>query len=134
MTLEFGGGRMRVVERRARELELSSRFERDRAFALRVIEADQGAPVLDALPAEMGPHALEQRPNSPFAPIGNRRMIGAVEWDLFVLRADPERAVRLASRLEPRNERVAQFNNFTIDNVASHSGAHPSGRRTRRPG
>ena len=60
-------------------------------------------------------------------------MIGAIEWDFFVLRADPERARRLASGLEPGDERVARLNNFTIDDVASHKGAHPSGRRTGDP-
>ena len=120
MALELGGGQMRVVERRARELELSSRFERDRAFAMRVIEADQGALVLDALPAEMGPHALQERPDAPFAAIRHGSMIGAIEGDLFVLRANPERALGLASRLEPGHERIARLNNFTIDDVASH--------------
>ena len=47
-------------------------------------------------------------------------MIGAIEWDFLVLGADPERARRLASRLEPGYERVARFNNFTVDDVASH--------------
>ena len=41
MTIELVGGQVRVVERRARELELSSRLERDGALAVRVIEADQ---------------------------------------------------------------------------------------------
>ena|SRR5579872_5361253 len=111
---------MRVIERRARELELSSWLERDRAFAMRVIEADQIIPVLDAFPAEMGPHALEQGPDAPLAAIRDRRMIGAVERDLFVLRADPEWALGLAPRLELGDERIARLNNFTIDDVASH--------------
>jgi hypothetical protein len=55
-------------------------------------------------------------------------MIGAVERDLFVFRANPERARRLASRLEPGDERIARFDNFTIDDVPSHKGAYPSGR------
>ncbi len=60
-------------------------------------------------------------------------MIGAIEGDFLVFRADPERTGRLASRLEPGDERVARFNNFTIDDVASHSGVHPTGRRTGNP-
>ena len=60
-------------------------------------------------------------------------MIGAIERDLLVFRADPEWAVRFASRLEPGDERVARFDNFTIDDVASHKGAYPRGRRTGEP-
>jgi hypothetical protein len=47
-------------------------------------------------------------------------MIAAIEWDFFVFRADPEWPRRLASRLEPGDERVARFNNFTINHIASH--------------
>ena len=60
-------------------------------------------------------------------------MIGAIKWDLLVLRADPEWAGWFASRLEPGDERVARFDNFTIDDVASHKGAYPRGRRTGEP-
>ena len=55
-------------------------------------------------------------------------MIGAVEGDLFVFRTDPEGSVRFASRLEPGDERVAQFDDFTVDDVPSHKGAYPRGR------
>ena len=34
---------------------------------------------------------------------------------------------------EPGDQRVAQLDNLTIDDVASHSGAHPNGRRTGDP-
>jgi hypothetical protein len=68
----------------------------------------------------MGAHAFQERPDPPLAPIRDRGMIAAIEWDFFVFRADPEWPRRLASRLEPGDERVARFNNFTIDDIASH--------------
>jgi hypothetical protein len=81
----------------------------------------------------MRPHALEEGPNPPLAAIGDGSVICAIKWDLLVLRADPERARRLASGLKPGDERVARFDNFTIDDVASHKGAYPNGRRTGEP-
>jgi hypothetical protein len=68
----------------------------------------------------MGPHTLQQRPDAALAPIWDGRMISAIEWDFLVFRADPERARRFASRLEPGDQRVTRLNNFTIDDVASH--------------
>ena len=130
---EFVGRRVRVVERRAREFELSARLERNRAAAVGVVEADQDAVVVDRLPAEPLAHALEQRPNAPVAAIRDGRAIGAVEWYFFVLGADVEWTRRLAARLEPGDQRVARLDNLTIDDVASHAGAHPSGRRTGEP-
>ena len=107
MTIELVRGRVRVVERRARELKLSSRLERDGPLAASVIKADQVLAVLNAVPAEMGAHAFEERPDPSLAPIRDGRMIGAIERDFLVFRADPEWARRLASRLEPGDERVA---------------------------
>ena len=60
-------------------------------------------------------------------------MIGAIERDFLVLRTDPEWACRLASGFEPADERVARFDYFTIDDIASHKGAYPLGRRTGEP-
>ena len=99
-----------------------------------VVEADQIAVVLDPLPAEPRAHALEQRADAPVAVVGHGRTIGAVERNLLVLGADPQRTGRLAARFEPGDQRVARFDNLTIDDVASHAGAHPNGRRTGEPG
>ncbi len=92
MTIEFVGGQMRVFERRARKLELPSRLERNGALAVRVVEADQVSLVLDAVPTKMGAHPFQQRPDPPLSPIRDGSVIGTVEWDFLVLRADPERA------------------------------------------
>ena len=72
-------------------------------------------------------------PNPPLAAIRDGRMIRAIKRDFLVLRADPERACRLAPGLNPGDERVARFDNFTIDDVASHKGVYPRGRRTGDP-
>ncbi len=58
-------------------------------------------------------------------------MAGAVEQDLLVLGADAQRLVVLASGFEPGGERVARFDNFPIDDIASHSGLRPCGRQIR---
>jgi hypothetical protein len=55
----------------------------------------------------MRAHAFQERPDPSLTPIRDGRMIGAIEWDLLVFHADPEWARRLASRLEPGDERVA---------------------------
>src|SRR5271165_4066774 len=133
MAIEFLGRRVCVFERRARKLELSPRLERNGAAALRVIEADQIASVLDPFPAKPVAHALEQRANSPFPVVKDGRTVGAIERYLLVLGADPKWTRRLAPCLEPGDERVARLDNLTIDDVASHAGAHPSGRRTGEP-
>ena len=134
MAIEFLGRRVRVFERRSRKFELPARLERNGALVFRVIEADQVAPVLDPFPAKPAEHPLEQRTNSSLPIVGDGRTVGAIEGYLLVLRADPIWTCRLAACLEPRDERVARLDNLTIDDVASHGGAHPSGRRTGEPG
>ena len=124
---------MRIIERRARKFERPSGLERDGALALSVVEANEVSVVLDALPAKMRLHPFEEGPNPPLAIIRDGSVICAIKWDLLVLSADPEWACRLASGLKPGDERVARFDNFTIDDVASHKGDHPNGRRTGEP-
>ena len=68
MSIEFACGRMGVVERRAGEFELPARLERNGPAAVRVIEADQIAAVLDPVPAEpfaACPRAAQRMPLSP---------------------------------------------------------------------
>jgi hypothetical protein len=50
-----------------------------------------------------------------------------------MFRADPKRSVRFAPCLEPGDERVARFDDFTIDDVPSHKGAYPLGRHAGEP-
>ena len=132
MAPKLGCGVVRGLERRARQFELAAGFERNRRAAICVIEADQMAAVLDALPAELGVHPFEQGANPAFALIGHRREAGAVKRDLLVLRADTKRTGRLASCFEPGRKRVARLNDFPVDDVASHKGDDPSRPARRR--
>ena len=91
MRVELGGDGMDGRLRRAGKLELAARLERDRAAAVRVVEADQRAVVLDRRPAEARLGAFEQRPDAALALVGDGRQIGRVERDLLVLDADAER-------------------------------------------
>ena len=111
------------------QFELAARLERDRAAAVRVVKADQMAAVLDALPADPRIHALEQGADPRFALIRDRRQTRAIKGNLLVFRADAKSAGRLASGLEPCRQRVTQFDNLPIDDVASHKGLYPCGRR-----
>ena len=121
------------MQRRAGELELAAGLERDRPSALFVEKADEMAAVLDPLPAEAGVHALEQRADPPLPLVRDRRAGRPVEQDLLVLGANAQRRVMLASGFEPGRERVASFDNFPIDDVASHSAIRPCGRRSGFP-
>ena len=64
MTIELVRGRVRVVERRARELKLSSRLERDGPLAASVIKADQVPAVLECRPSRDGRACLPRAPGS----------------------------------------------------------------------
>ena len=119
---ELVGRLVRRFERSAGKLELPAGLERDRRSRRPVVEADEAAAVLDPLPAEADVHAFEQRADPPLAFVRDGRGIGAVEQDLLVLRTDAERRVALASGLEPARERVTRFDDFPVDDVASHAG------------
>ena len=75
------------LERRAGELELAARLERDRAAADRVGEPDDVLAVHDRLPAEQRcmPRAA---PDAARALVGDRRMVVRVEAELLVLGAE----------------------------------------------
>ncbi len=125
MRHQLGRGLVHVVERRARQFELPARLERDRAAAGDVEHADDVVALDDRLPAEQMLHAFEQRADAALALIGHRPMVGDREGELLVLGADAEFRLRLAARLEPRDEFVARF-----DRASCRSGHEPC----RRPG
>ena len=87
-----------------------------------VVEADQLAVVLDRRPTEARLGPFEQRPYPALAVVGNRRAIGGVEGEFFVLDADTERFGRLAARRQPSHQFVAGFDDLSVDDVAGHSG------------
>ena len=111
---------MHGLQRRARQLELSARLQRNRAAAGDIVEADDVAALHDRLPAEQVLHAVQQRADATRAFIGNRRMIGDVERRLFVLGADPELIFPLLARGDPRDQFVARRQRRHIDLVTRH--------------
>ena len=58
---QFAAGLVHGLDRRAGQLELAARLERDRAAAGDVGKADDVGPLHDRLPAEQMLHAVEQR-------------------------------------------------------------------------
>ena len=94
-----------------------------------VEKADEMAGVLDALPAEPGVHALEQRAEPRVRPRKEQATGRSIKQDLLVLGADAKGAGRLAPVFEPGGQRVARFDNFPVDDVASHKAWRPCGRR-----
>ena len=119
---QFARGLVHVVDRRAGQFELAAGLERDRAAAGDVGEPDDVLALHDRLPAEQFVHAVEQRADAARPRIGHRPVIVHAKGKLFVLRADAEFRLRLAARLEPRDEFVARFDRRHIDLVAGHSG------------
>src|SRR5271166_6398340 len=87
--LQFRLGFMQGCERRARQLELARRFERDRRLAL--AESDHIAVVKDRFPAASR-QALQQVANRAWMAIrrqiGRRGQIRQAEAELLVLGAD----------------------------------------------
>jgi hypothetical protein len=99
MAGEFGRRLVKCLDRRARELKLAARLQRDRAAPLGAGETDDMAGIDDRLPAELALHAFQKvadtargRATRGLRPalIGNRREIVAVEREFLVLGAKPE--------------------------------------------
>ena len=81
---------MHRLDRRARELELAARFERDGAAACHIEQADDVAVLDDRVPAEQVLHALEQCADAAPARIGHRAAPLDGESEFLVLGAKPE--------------------------------------------
>ena len=122
MRHQFRAGLVHGLDRRARQLELAARLERDGAAAGDVEQADDVAVLDDRLPAEQVLHALEQRADARAALIGHRPVAVDREGELLVLGADAEFRLRLDARFEPRDEFVARFDRRHVDLVTSHAG------------
>jgi hypothetical protein len=130
--VEFARDSVDARQRRAGELELAARFERNRRAALRVEQADELAVVLDAPPAQAFAQALQQRPNPAWAFIGNRRQIGLGEGEFLVFHADATRLGGFAARFHPGDQIVAGLNDLGVDDVAGHAGFRGNGPDERR--
>src|SRR5581483_11502111 len=82
-------GLVQGFERRAAQLELPARFERDRAMRV-VRERDDVTLFENRLPAVTG-HAAQQRADAVRPFIGRAFQVGAAEHEFFVLGADAPR-------------------------------------------
>src|SRR5262249_50002093 len=111
---------MHIVERCTGELELSARLEGYGTPAGHIEHADDVAALHDRLPAEQMLHAVEQCMNAALAGIRDGAMIGDGERELFVLGADADLRLRLATSFEPRDEFVTRFYRRHVDLVTSH--------------
>ena len=116
------------LQRRAGELELSARLERDRAAAGHIGKADDVRPVHDRLPAEQMLHADEQRADRAAALVGHRLAGIGGERELLVLGAGPPLRFRFRAFGKPRDELVARFDWRQVDNVTGHLRDCPEGR------
>ena len=67
-------------------------------------------------------HAVEQRADAARPAIGHRPVAVDREREFLVLGADAELRLRLAARLEPRDEFVARVDRRHVDLVAGHAG------------
>ena len=118
---------MHGLDRRARQLELATGLERNRAAAGDVEHADNVAVLVDRLPAEQVLHAVEQRADAAPSLVGNGPVAFDRKGEFLVLGADAEFRLRLDARLEPRDEFVACFDRCHVDLVTSHTG-RPGGK------
>src|SRR5262249_40632993 len=114
-------GLVNGLDRRARELELAARLERDRPAAGDVAEPDDVLPLHDRLPAEEVAHAVEQRADAARAVVGHRLVTGEREGEFVVLGADAEPLPRLVARLEPRDKLVSGLDRRHVDLVTGHA-------------
>jgi hypothetical protein len=120
MRHQFRAGVVHGLDRRAGELELAARLERDRAAAGHVEHADDIAVLDNRLPAEQVLHAFEQRTDAAPALIRDRPMALDSEWKFLVLGADAEFRLRRHAAGEPRDQGVARFDRRHVDLITSH--------------
>ena len=97
MGVRFATGLVDGLQRCAGKLELAARFERYRALAGGLDEADDPPGVDDRLPAEHRLHAPEQRGDAALAFVGHRRIVAEEERELLMFRPDPEGVLGLAA-------------------------------------
>ena len=123
MRHQLGAGLVHGLHRRAGQFELAAGLERYRAAAGYVEQADDVVALHDRLPAEQMLHAFEQRADASAA-----RHKATGRWPSTVKAnfscSVPMRILRLrlAARLEPRDELVARLDRRHVDLVTSHAG------------
>ena len=108
------------LDLRTGQLELAARFERDRAAAGHVEQADDVRAFHDRLPAEQVLHSLEQRANTAASLVGHRPMTFEREREFLVFGADAERRFRLYALRDPIDEVGAPLDRSQVDLVTRH--------------
>src|SRR5450756_616471 len=121
MRHQLRAGLVHSLDRRAGELELAARLQRNRATVGNVEQADDVVALHDRLPAEQVVHAFEQRADAARAGIGHWPVALHGESKFLVLGADAELRLRLAARFEPGDEFVARLDRGHVDLVTSHA-------------
>ena len=109
MLAQFGGGAVQIRHGRAGKLELATRFERNAARNLVIAQADGMVPVVKGMPAGFFLDAIEQRPNTLFALIGDGAQWIGVEDVLFVFRADAPLIRRLGAACHRLDQVSSRF-------------------------
>src|SRR5690606_5997801 len=84
-------------KRRAGQLELTARLERDRALPGRLHQSDDVTGIDDRLPSEHALHAFQQRLDPAVAAIGYGSIAIDIERKLLVLGADSPLIARLVA-------------------------------------
>ena len=121
MRVEFGLGLVNVADEAARQFELAARFQRDGAAALALEQADQIAGIGNRLPVGLTHQPGQQGLHAAIACIGDGAVIGTIERDLLVLRADAPLRLRLLAICDPGDEFVAGFDRRRIGYVTGHA-------------
>ena len=96
--VHLAAGLVQGLQRRARQLELAARLQRDVAAGL--LQRDRESLLEDGLPAEAGGQALQQGADAARALVGQPAQVLLGEAELLVLGADPPGGARLAALLQ----------------------------------
>src|SRR5690606_4458662 len=96
-------GLVRRMERGAGELELAAGLERDAAPGSR-FQRDRAAALLDALPASLRHHPIEEGRDAAGPVVGDPVARSGVDTDLLVLGPDAPAHARLLGRAEVGDE------------------------------
>ena len=99
---QLAGGLMHGLDRRARELELTSRLERDGAAAGHVVEADDVFGLHDRFPSEQMPHSVEESLDAARAVIRDRGVALERECEFLMLGAD----AKISRGLDPASNQA----------------------------
>jgi len=111
---------MDVVELRAGKFELPARFERNRAAAGDVEQADNIRPFHDWLPAEQMLHPFQERADGARPFVSHRTMTFEREREFLVLGTDAELRFGFDPLRKPGHEFFAPLDRRQVDLITRH--------------